>query len=74
MLQNNKVAFLICPLDAREVPVSMTRELIYRETIQLIAAPDAFTDDTFLDRSRRLWWIYKNWLPCLSSASRKPTP
>lgn len=54
LLQNNKVTFLICPLDAREIPVSMTSELIYRETIQLVAAPDAFTDDMFLDKDHRL--------------------
>lgn len=54
LLQNNRVTFLICPLDAREIPVSMTSELIYMETIQLVAAPDAFTDDMFLDKSRRL--------------------
>lgn len=59
MLQNNKVTFLICPLDAREVPVSMTRELIYRETIQLIAAPDTFTEDMFLDRDHRLVDLHK---------------
>lgn len=54
MLQNNKVTFLIVPRDAADVPVQMKTELIYHETVQLIAAENAFTDDMFLNKEKRL--------------------
>lgn len=54
MLKNNKVTFLIVPRDADDVPVQMTTELIYHETVQLIAAENAFSSDMFLDEEKRL--------------------
>lgn len=59
LLRNNRVDFLICPRDARDVPAQMTSELIYHETIQLLAGPDAFPDGLFLDRSNRLVDFHK---------------
>ncbi|WP_302156905.1 LysR family transcriptional regulator [uncultured Acidaminococcus sp.] len=54
LLRNNRVDFLICPRDARTVPSQMETELIYHESIQLIAAANAFSPDLFLDRKKRL--------------------
>lgn len=51
---NNRVSFLIVPLDKEELPANLESELIYKENIQLIAAPNAFTDDLFLDKEARL--------------------
>lgn len=53
LLQNNRVAFLICPRDPRKIPAQMTAELIYHESIQLLAGPDAFPEEMFLDRAKK---------------------
>lgn len=51
---NNRVSFLIVPLDREELPPNLIAELIYKESIQLIAAPNAFPDDVFIDKAARL--------------------
>ncbi len=54
LLKNNKVDFIICPRADEKIPVDMVTELIYKESVQLIASPTAFSDDMFLDKGKRL--------------------
>lgn len=54
LLANNKVTFVVCPRDKEEIPSQMEAELIYHEVVLLIAAPDAFSEDMFLDKDKRM--------------------
>ncbi len=56
LLENNRVDFVICPWDKddREISPDFTSELIYIESIVLVAAKNAFRDDMFLDKKARL--------------------
>ena len=54
LLKNNKVDFIVCPVVDFKIPVDMVAERIYRESVQLIAAPDAFSPDMFLDMDKRI--------------------
>ena len=54
LLRNNKISFLVAPFNREDLPVHMVAEYIYPESMILVAAPDAFAPEYFLDPSVRL--------------------
>lgn len=54
LLRNNKVSFLVVPFNREDLPAHMVAEYIYPESMILVAAPDAFPPDFFLDPEKRL--------------------
>ena len=54
LLRNNKVNFIVCPLSEEVVSVDMTKELIYYESVQLVASPDRITDNMYLNKEKHL--------------------
>ena len=58
MLLADKVNFIICPWND-EVPVTVVKDLIYDEPMQLIATKDGFQDDMFYDKEKRILSLKK---------------
>lgn len=54
LLRNNKVSFIVVPFNQEDLPAHMVAEYIYPESMILVAAPDAFSPEFFLDPERRL--------------------
>lgn len=54
LLRNNKVSFLVVPFNQEDLPAHMVAEYIYPEKMILVAAPDAFSEDYFINPQQRL--------------------
>lgn len=70
MLLADKVNFIICPWND-EVPVTVVKDLIYDEPMQLIATKDGFQDDMFYDKEKRILSLKK--IAAFRSSASKTT-
>jgi DNA-binding transcriptional LysR family regulator len=53
MLKIDKVSFIVCPWNG-EAPIKITKEKLYDEPVQLIAAENAFTEAMYLNKNKRI--------------------
>ena len=52
-LQRDEINFYIIPRDIRDLPQGLQTELIYKERLHLVTAPDAVKESDYADREKR---------------------